>query len=204
MSELTSHIQSAWPNRRAPPPLPMISQWFISKAAVFGLFYHSIKGKRANIFTILFSQARPSPYLLPNQADLIRKQKLFPLRLSKIGLIPARKWKRMNQESTPPFWGVFREVFGVRSKIWALKVPFFGTWKRALLHFWSAKKWHFQRPNDLRNTLLCITFRLGLWICAFGPAFLPLYLYFALAWLAYLQRKVISYQKSKGPPSPKI
>ena len=53
----------------------------------------------------------------------------------------------MNQESTPPFWGVFRGVFGVRLKIWALEVPFFGTWKRALLHFWSAKKWHFQRPN---------------------------------------------------------
>ena len=31
------------------------------------------------------------------------------------------------------FGGVFCEVFGVRSKIWAPKVPFFGTWKRALL-----------------------------------------------------------------------
>ena len=30
-------------------------------------------------------------------------------------------------KSTPPFWGVFREVFGDRSKIWALEVPFFGT-----------------------------------------------------------------------------
>ena len=38
--------------------------------------------------------------------------------------------------STPPFWGVFREVFGVHSKIWALEVPFFGTWKRALLPKW--------------------------------------------------------------------
>ena len=27
--------------------------------------------------------------------------------------------KRMNQMSTPPFWGVYREGFGVRSKIWA-------------------------------------------------------------------------------------
>ena len=27
----------------------------------------------------------------------------------------------------PTSWGVFRGVFGVRSKIWALKVPFFGT-----------------------------------------------------------------------------
>ena len=35
--------------------------------------------------------------------------------------------------STPAFWGVFREVFGVRSKIWALEVPFFDTRKQALL-----------------------------------------------------------------------
>ena len=34
---------------------------------------------------------------------------------SKIGLILPRKWKHMTQMSTPPFWGVFREVFGVRS-----------------------------------------------------------------------------------------
>ena len=27
----------------------------------------------------------------------------------------GRKWKRMNQMYTAPFWGVFREVFGVRS-----------------------------------------------------------------------------------------
>ena len=37
------------------------------------------------------------------------------------------KMEMQNQESTPPFWGVFRGVFGVRSKIWALEVPFFGT-----------------------------------------------------------------------------
>ena len=49
------------------------------------------------------------------------------MQFSKIGLVLARKWKRMNQMSTPPFWGVFREVFGVRSKIWALEVPFIGT-----------------------------------------------------------------------------
>ena len=55
------------------------------------------------------------------------------MQFSKIGLVLAQKWKRMNQMSTPPFWGVFREVFGVRSKIWALEVPFFCTWKRALL-----------------------------------------------------------------------
>ena len=39
----------------------------------------------------------------------------------------------MNQMSTPPFWGVFREVFGVRSYIGALGVPFFVTLKEALL-----------------------------------------------------------------------
>ena len=33
---------------------------------------------------------------------------------SEIGLILARKWKRMTQMSTQPFWGVFREVFGLR------------------------------------------------------------------------------------------
>ena len=43
----------------------------------------------------------------------------------------------MNQESTSPFWGVFREVFGVRSKIWALEVSFFGIKKRALLNTFS-------------------------------------------------------------------
>ena len=53
----------------------------------------------------------------------------------------------MNQESTPPFWGVFREVFGVRSKIWPLEVPFFGTPKVQKCPFSSAKKWHFERPN---------------------------------------------------------
>ena len=55
------------------------------------------------------------------------------MQFSKIGLVLARKWKRMNQMSTPPFWGMFHKVFGVRSKIWALQVPFFGTRKRALL-----------------------------------------------------------------------
>ena len=39
----------------------------------------------------------------------------------------------MKQMSTQPFWGVFREVFGVRSYIGALEEPFFGTLKRALL-----------------------------------------------------------------------
>ena len=34
---------------------------------------------------------------------------------TKIGLKPTQKLKRMNQMSTQPFWGVFREVFGVRS-----------------------------------------------------------------------------------------
>ena len=55
------------------------------------------------------------------------------MQFSKIGLILARKWKRMNQESTTPFWGLFREVFGGRLKIWALEVSFFGTQKQALL-----------------------------------------------------------------------
>ena len=40
-----------------------------------------------------------------------------------IGLILARKWKRMTQMSTQPFWGVFHEVFGVCFLIWALEVP---------------------------------------------------------------------------------
>ena len=39
----------------------------------------------------------------------------------------------MKQISTQPFWGVFREVFGVCSYIGALKEPFFGTLKWALL-----------------------------------------------------------------------
>ena len=47
------------------------------------------------------------------------------MQFSKIGLVLARKWNRMNQMSTPPFWGVFRQ-----------KCPFS-----------SAKKWHFERPN---------------------------------------------------------
>ena len=50
-----------------------------------------------------------------------------------MGLMLTRKCKRMNQMSTPTLCEVFREVFGVRSKIWALIVPFFGTRKRALL-----------------------------------------------------------------------
>ena len=49
------------------------------------------------------------------------------MQFSKIGLVLAQKWKGMNQMSTPPLWGVFREVFGVHSKIWVLEVPFFGT-----------------------------------------------------------------------------
>ena len=36
-------------------------------------------------------------------------------RFSKIGLKPTQKAKRMTQMSTQPFWGVFREVFGLRS-----------------------------------------------------------------------------------------
>ena len=53
--------------------------------------------------------------------------------------------------STQPFWGVFREVFGVRSYIGALEVPFFLA--LANEHFCQkcplsrAKKWHFERPN---------------------------------------------------------
>ena len=43
------------------------------------------------------------------------------MQLSKIGLVLARKWKRMNQMFTPPFWQ---------------KCPFS-----------SAKKWHFERQN---------------------------------------------------------
>ena len=69
------------------------------------------------------------------------------MQFSKIGLVLARKWKRMNQMSTPPFWGVFREVFGVRSKIWALEVPFFGTPQNGgvdiwfiRFHFWASTK----------------------------------------------------------------
>ena len=37
------------------------------------------------------------------------------MRFSRIGLILARKWKCMNQMSTQPFWGVFCEVFELRS-----------------------------------------------------------------------------------------
>ena len=36
-------------------------------------------------------------------------------RFSKIGLKPTQKAKRMTQMTTQPFWGVFREVFGLRS-----------------------------------------------------------------------------------------
>ena len=57
----------------------------------------------------------------------------------KIGLILAQKWKRMNQMSTQPFWGVFREVFGVRFYIGALEVPFIGTF---------AKSARFQVPKN--------------------------------------------------------
>ena len=39
----------------------------------------------------------------------------------------------MTHMSTQPFWGVFREVFGLRSEIAALEVPFFGTLEWALL-----------------------------------------------------------------------
>ena len=39
----------------------------------------------------------------------------------------------MKQMSTQSFWGVFREVFGVRSYIGALEELFFGTLKRAFL-----------------------------------------------------------------------
>ena len=56
----------------------------------------------------------------------------------------------MNQESTPPFWGVFRGVFGVRSKIWALEVPFLALENGHFCQkrpFSNAKKWHFERPN---------------------------------------------------------
>ena len=35
--------------------------------------------------------------------------------------------------SIPPFWGVFRGVFEVRSQIQASEVPFLGTLKQALL-----------------------------------------------------------------------
>ena len=40
---------------------------------------------------------------------------------------PPKSNKCMTQMSTLPFWGVFREVFRIRSKIWPLEVPFFGT-----------------------------------------------------------------------------
>ena len=48
-------------------------------------------------------------------------------RFLKIGSIHTQKWKRMTQTSTPPFWGVFREVFGPCSQIGALETSFFGT-----------------------------------------------------------------------------
>ena len=43
------------------------------------------------------------------------------------------KMETLEPRVSPTILGVFHEVFGVRSKIWALKVPFFGTRKRALL-----------------------------------------------------------------------
>ena len=49
------------------------------------------------------------------------------------------------------FGGVFRKVFGVRSKIWALEVPFFGTWQWALLSI--ALKFFCELPIPI-----CITY----------------------------------------------
>ena len=42
-------------------------------------------------------------------------KKAKTMQFSKIGLKTTQKPKRMNQMSTQPFWGVFREVFRVRS-----------------------------------------------------------------------------------------
>ena len=64
-------------------------------------------------------------------------------RLGRIGMILARKWKRMNQMSTPPFWGVFREVFRLRFVIPALGV----TWKWALL----SEPFHPLKAKNFKN-----------------------------------------------------
>ena len=58
-------------------------------------------------------------------------------------MILARKWKRMNQMSTPPFWGVFREVFRLRFVIPALGV----TWKWALL----SEPFHPLKAKNFKN-----------------------------------------------------
>ena len=75
------------------------------------------------------------------------------MRFFKIGLILARKWKRMNQMSTLPFWWVFREVLESVLRFGRAKCHFLALQYR---HFWrkcpfsNAKKWHFERP-DLRT-----------------------------------------------------
>ena len=56
---------------------------------------------------------------------------------SKIGLKPTQKPKHMNQMSTQPFWGVFREVF------WSL----FLDWGA-----WSAIFWHVKTGTFGKNT----------------------------------------------------
>ena len=50
-----------------------------------------------------------------NPRHVIRQSTIENVQFFKIGLTLARKWKRMTQMSTQPFWGVFRKVFGVRS-----------------------------------------------------------------------------------------
>ena len=50
----------------------------------------------------------------------------------------------------PPFWWVFREVFGVRSKIRALEVPILALENGHFCQkcpFSSIKKWHLERLN---------------------------------------------------------
>ena len=86
-----------------------------------------------------FQSYRPINNTLPSifvfGSIIMGKEPLAELKFAifKNWLDTRLKMERMNQESTPPFWGVFREVFGVCSKIWALKVSFFGTRKRELL-----------------------------------------------------------------------